>query len=277
MAQSKSFFGLRRGSTKSLTFSTFNGKQVTKDRVTDVKNPRTEAQMINRMLNYTAMSAYSAMKEIVDHSFASKSYGLQSMRHFLSKNYSLLKYGTDTLRYSSYKGGVVPSGYLVSEGSLTPISLSGTDTADGMKISFSGKTIADLKKFTGLSSGDYITAIALSDDETNQFVWVRLYMPESSTDANEISLALLTPESNRMASDVVKVETSTESGTTITFSLAYGNISFGTVISSAKRGDTWQRSTNYLELIDGDNVPNYADALATYPVGASYILNGGDK
>lgn len=277
MAQSKSFFGLRRGSTKSLTFSTFNGKQVTKDRVTDVKNPRTEAQMINRMLNYTAMSAYSAMKEIVDHSFASKSYGLQSMRYFLSKNYSLLKYGTETLRYSSYKGGAVPSAFLVSEGSLAPVIIGNTGVDGEINITFAGKTVGDLKKYLGLNVGDYITAVALTDDPQNQFVWIRLYIPENSLDSNEVSLALLSPESNRNASDLVKVATSDASNTVITFSLDFGDISFGTVISSAKRGDTWQRSTNYLEKLNGENVANYADALATYPVGASYILNGGDK
>lgn len=277
MAQSKSFFGLRRGSTKSLTFSTFNGKQVTKDRVTDVKNPRTEAQMINRMLNYTAMSAYSAMKEIVDHSFASKSYGLQSMRYFLSKNYSLLKYGTETLRYSSYKGGAVPSAFLVSEGSLAPVTISNSGDDGEINITLPGKTVGDLKKFLGLNAGDYITAVALTDDPQNQFLWVRLYIPESSLDSNDVSLAMLSPESNRNASDIVTITKIDESNAKISFNLYHGHIGFGTIIASAKRGDTWQRSTNYLEKIHGNNVANYAEALATYPVGASYILNGGDK
>jgi outer membrane protein assembly factor BamA len=49
MAQSKSFFGLRRGSTKSLTFQVFEGKQVTKDRVYNVKNPQTDGQILQRM------------------------------------------------------------------------------------------------------------------------------------------------------------------------------------------------------------------------------------
>lgn len=277
MAQSKSFFGLRRGSTKSLTFSTFNGKQVTKDRVTDVKNPRTEAQMINRMLNYTAMSAYSAMKEIVDHSFASKSYGLQSMRYFLSKNYSLLKYGTDTLRYSPYKGGAVPSGYLVSEGSLTPVATDISGTGFEISISVPGNKIADLKNRVGLNSGDYLTAVALTDDIANRFVWVRLYMPESAEDSKEITASLLSMESNSDANVLVRIDKVGETSTKITFTFKFGKIAFGTVISSAKRGDTWQRSTNYLRKIAGENVPNYSDALATYPVGASYILNGGDK
>lgn len=277
MAQSKSFFGLRRGSTKSLTFSTFNGKQVTKDRVTDVKNPRTEAQMINRMLNYTAMSAYSAMKEIVDHSFASKSYGLQSMRHFLSKNYSLLKYGTETMRYSSYKGGVVPSMYLVSEGSLTKFPFECNTVSEDMSFTVNGVTFADLKKHTGLNSGDYFTAIALSDQADSTFMWIRVHIPADGSDTDEVTLASLEIEANVNASSILSVTKTEDNKIKFIFKFAGGTRLVGTIISSAKRGDAWQRSTNYLEKILDDVYANYTEALATYPVGASYILNGGEK
>lgn len=277
MAQSKSFFGLRRGSTKSLTFSTFNGKQVTKDRVTDVKNPRTEAQMINRMLNYTAMSAYSAMKEIVDHSFASKSYGLQSMRHFLSRNYSLLKYGTETMRYSPYKGGAVPSLYLVSEGSLPKFAFSSDTSMESLTFTFDGTDIGHLKTFTGLNGGDYFTAVILTDSKDAPFVWVRCYIPADLDDTSGVSVAALSVESNVDVSKVLKIETVETSKTKFSFSADGGIYSVGTIISSAKRGDTWQRSTNYLENLSSDPISNYAEALDTYPVGASYILNGGDK
>ena len=277
MAQSKSFFGLRRGSTKSLTFSTFNGKQVTKDRVTDVKNPRTEAQMINRMLNYTAMSAYSAMKEIVDHSFASKSYGLQSMRHFLSKNYSLLKYGTETLRYSSYKGGSVASLYLVSEGSIPKFPfVCSTDTED-ISFTVDGITMADLKKHTGLNNGDYFTVVALSENPSSRFTWIRVHIPTDGTDEDEITLSNLEMESNVDTSAIVKVTKNEQNKVTFNFKFSGGHRLVGTIISSAKRGDTWQRSTNYMEIVNDEVYSNYAEALATYPVGASYILNGGDK
>lgn len=277
MAQSKSFFGLRRGSTKSLTFSTFNGKQVTKDRVTDVKNPRTEAQMINRMLNYTAMSAYSAMKEIVDHSFASKSYGLQSMRYFLSKNYSLLKYGTETLRYSSYKGGPVASLYLVSEGSLTKFPFVCSTSTEDISFTVNGITMADLKKHTGLNNGDYFTVVALSENASSRFTWIRVHIPTDGTDENEITLANLEIESNVDTSAIITVTKTEQNKVTFKFKFPVGHRLVGTIISSAKRGDTWQRSTNYMEIVNDDVYPNYAEALATYPVGASYILNGGDK
>lgn len=277
MAQSKSFFGLRRGSTKSLTFSTFNGKQVTKDRVTDVKNPRTEAQMINRMLNYTAMSAYSAMKEIVDHSFASKSYGLQSMRHFLSRNYSLLKYGTETMRYSSYKGGVVPSMYLVSEGSLPKFQFDVDTNSSTLSITVNGTTLADLMRHTGLKAGDYFTAVCLTEDKDAQFGWVRLYIPTGMGETSDYDLMTLLPESNLDASSVVKIETVETSKKKISFKFSTSGRQVATIISSAKRGDSWQRSTNYMEELAEESYANYAEALATYPVGASYILNGGDK
>lgn len=277
MAQSKSFFGLRRGSTKSLTFSTFNGKQVTKDRVTDVKNPRTEAQMINRMLNYTAMSAYSAMKEIVDHSFASKSYGLQSMRYFLSKNYSLLKYGTETLRYSSYKGGAVASLYLVSEGSLHKFPFVCSTSTEDISFTVNGNSVADLKKHTGLNNGDYFTVVALSENASSRFAWIRVHIPTDGTDENEINLANLEIESNVDTSAIITVTKTEQNKVIFKFKFPGGHRLVGTIISSAKRGDTWQRSTNYMEIVNDDTYPNYDEALATYPVGASYILNGGDK
>lgn len=277
MAQSKSFFGLRRGSTKSLTFSTFNGKQVTKDRVIDVKNPRTEAQMINRMLNYTAMSAYSAMKEIVDHSFASKSYGLQSMRHFLSRNYSLLKYGTETMRYSSYKGGAVPSLYLVSEGSLPKLNYTANTSEKSLSFTLDGTDIEHLKTYTGLNGGDYFTAVILTDSKDAPFVWVRCYIPADLDDSSAITVAALSVESNVDVSSVLKIETIETSKTKFTFTADSYAYSVGTIIASAKRGDTWQRSTNYMESLSDEPIANYAKALATYPVGASYILNGGDK
>ena len=69
MAKSSTYFGLRRGSTKSLTFSVADGKQITKDRVEGGKDPRTLAQMTQRCMVATVGAAYSAMKSICDHSF----------------------------------------------------------------------------------------------------------------------------------------------------------------------------------------------------------------
>ena len=88
MAKSSSFFGLRRGSTKSLTFQVVDGKQVTKDRVTYVKNPRSYAQATQRAKMATVADAYRALSTICDHSFESVAYGPASRREFMSLNLS---------------------------------------------------------------------------------------------------------------------------------------------------------------------------------------------
>lgn len=277
MAQSNSFFGLRRGSTKSLTFSTFNGKQVTKDRVSKVKNPRTQDQMVNRMINYTAMKAYSSMKAIVDHSFASKSYGLQSMRYFLTKNYALLKNDKENKAFSSYKGDAVPTTFLVSEGSLPSPNYSLTAQNSTVAIVPGGKSIGDLKNFLGLSANDYITFVWMDTTTKGNFNWLRLYMPGDDKNGETISLDLLNVEKDMNEDSTIKVENDGETNKKISLSAYNEDYVYGAIIASAKRGDTWQRSTEYLKNWGNNVLNNYDEALATYPVGASYILNGGDK
>lgn len=86
MAKSKSFFGLRRGSTKSHTYSILNGQQITKDRVQTVANPQTQKQRYQRAIMATVMAAYSEMKDIEDHAFQGKKKGSENQREFMSRN-----------------------------------------------------------------------------------------------------------------------------------------------------------------------------------------------
>ena len=86
MAKSKSFFGLRTGSTKSLTFQVYRGQQITKDRVTRISNPRSEAQMKQRALIPIVAASRAALKGLVDHSFEGVPYGDQSLKKFSELN-----------------------------------------------------------------------------------------------------------------------------------------------------------------------------------------------
>ena len=117
MAKSKSFFGLRTGSTKSLTFQVYRGQQITKDRVTRVANPRTTLQMEQRSKLPIVAAARSALKGLVDHSWEGVPYGEQSLRTFSSKNLS-----AGALKVYSYASPDAPSPgiaeYQVSKGSL---------------------------------------------------------------------------------------------------------------------------------------------------------------
>lgn len=117
MAKSKSFFGLRTGSTKSLTFQVYRGQQVTKDRVTRISNPRSDAQMRQRAIIPIVAASRAALKRLVDHSFEGVPYGDQSLKKFSELN---LRAGA--LNVESYSpNGVSNPGFAdlqVSAGSL---------------------------------------------------------------------------------------------------------------------------------------------------------------
>ena len=117
MAKSKSFFGLRTGSTKSLTFQVYRGQQITKDRVYRVSNPRTYGQMTQRALIPIVAAARSALKGLVDHSFEGVPYGEASLKEFSKQN---LRAGA--LSVTSYSpNGVSNPGFadlIVSNGSI---------------------------------------------------------------------------------------------------------------------------------------------------------------
>ena len=128
MAKSKSFFGMRTGSTKSLTFQVYRGEQITKDRVYRVSNPRSEAQMTQRALIPIVAAARSALKGLIDHSFEGVAYGETSLREFSKQN---LRAGA--LSVTSYSpNGVSNPGFadlIVSNGSINvPHEFTSTDS-----------------------------------------------------------------------------------------------------------------------------------------------------
>ena len=117
MAKSKSFFGLRTGSTKSLTFQTYRGQQITKDRVTSVSNPQTIAQMDQRLLLPMVANARTRLAGLVDHSFEGVPYGYQSLQKFSSMN---LQKGALTVTSYVPKGLSDPgrANFIIADGSL---------------------------------------------------------------------------------------------------------------------------------------------------------------
>lgn len=118
MAQSLSFFGLRRGSTKSHTYQVYRGKQITKDRVVSVSNPQTIQQMQQRIKLAMLSCTTSVLKGLIDHSFEGVSYGRDSISKF--KEINLSKDGmTDIVSW--IPKGMSDTGnanYLISKGSL---------------------------------------------------------------------------------------------------------------------------------------------------------------
>lgn len=91
MAKGNMLLGYARGKVGDLVFTRRNGEQVTRPRVRVVNNPKTEGQMIQRMIFASVIAAYTRMKSICDHSFEGVKYGADSQAKFMSENLRRLR------------------------------------------------------------------------------------------------------------------------------------------------------------------------------------------
>lgn len=292
MAKSKSFFGLRRGSTKSMTFQVLNGGQITKDRVSDVKNPRTQSQMVQRMIMATAGAGYKAMRAICDHSFEGVSYGQKSYSEFMKLNVNAMvndiKAGNGDFSYNPYGDiNLYASPFILSKGSLKnkntvlgfelepdyinvgiPTGLEQSET----------KSLNELMDALGVKIGDMLTICFIFRNELQenwQFGWVRLLFEKGSSEpAEDIALSDYVKVNSTFAEVSLGIE-STQFALSILQDGETVEEIYGTTILSRKSNNRWLRSNAYI-IFPGSpvNNPTAAQALATYPVGTDYILNG---
>lgn len=153
MAKSKSFFGLRRGSTKSHTFSVLDGQQITKERVTSVKNPKTAGQSAQRMKLAPAQQFYGALNDVLDHSFQGVQYGEKSRQKFMSM---ALKQNGGPYVVKDYNQ-LVPGSYTVSTGNLPPVLLSEYTDNDSVKTSL--QTNFNKQDYDEASRAEFVQSI----------------------------------------------------------------------------------------------------------------------
>lgn len=91
MAKGSPFMGTLRGKIGETVALRRNGQQVLRAYVSDVKNPNSQKQQVQRMVQATAAQGYSAMKQITDHSFEGVQVGQKSMSYFMSQNMKMLR------------------------------------------------------------------------------------------------------------------------------------------------------------------------------------------
>lgn len=276
MAQSKSFFGLRRGSTKSLTFSVYNGKQVTKDRVTEVKNPRSSMQMSQRAIMSTVLKAYSSMKDICNHSFEGVPYGQKTMNTFISENINKIRKQAPAINLSEWKGEAVQNSYIISRGSLPSVKLN----TEGPFVHFEAKptTIGQFFDLFGATQvGDMVTTCIL---DGAKFIWIR-YTRTAENQSKVLGEAKVSPSFTPQTD----IETNIGYGSELTkyswdnatsdsmVVLSVEGSSIGCIVSR-KSEKGWLRSTCVMSFVNSNT--NYVSALATYPSIEEPILNGGN-
>lgn len=250
MAKSQGFFTLRRGSTKSLTFQVLDGKQITKDRVSVVANPKTSAQATQRQKLLPAVRFQAIFHDLIDHSWENVQYGQKSIQHFMKK----------ALRANIINGmvkgqtGWVPNPYQISEGSLPSMAAAmkgnGLESFDWDFIKESNITTYEQLLQAGFQEGDQVTFIAVIEAGTNEqgIVYGMVY-----------DRLILNTENVQQSGNVLVAETA-NALFNINFTNGSAELNSGkgvegcAIILSRRTSSKWLRSTEYLDThaVDAD-------------------------
>lgn len=248
-------------------------------------------QMKQRAIMATALHAYSALKEICDHSFEGITYGQKSMNYFIAENARMIRSAAPDVNLSTYKGIAISNAYIIAKGTLPSIELLGNADNSYFTIDkdFTGTfTFAQLMAAFGASMiGDMVTFVALIDNPGSDasVYWLRLKLTES----NKTKSFTASESPNILASLVegTDFETNIDNFTAQDFSISYLNDgkkiaiaasnndkqSMGVILS--RKSDTgWLRSSS--SMVNIQSTFNYTEALATYPESGEKILNGGN-
>ena len=144
------------------------GVNIASARPASVKNPRTTAQMKQRMIFTTVQSAYKRMREIVDHSQEGKSYGAKTMASFMKINLMELRknYETGAFCLKGNSNVVAPFAFKIATGSLTfdqnIVAIENNNVFTNFDLdqkTLDTLTYSELLSILGITKGDQLTFV----------------------------------------------------------------------------------------------------------------------
>lgn len=255
-------------------------QQVVRSLAEQVSNPRSESQMVGRMIMSTVMQAVSGLAPIIDHSFDGFPKGQPSVSEFIRRNYALVKADVAAHPASGAKfdlneyqqKGISMGPWVISDGSaVAPAALTRQGDTVAIVLTSQTLTVGGLKAALGLTADGYITLVGVSSYSTVVIDRVKV----------DTSLA----DSTAITSENVASLFSHEGNTVITPTLATNNIVFEISMSGAsnaygfivsdKEDGAWKHSKCTLGT-SGDATNSADYVLPTYPTGTAQFLNGGD-
>jgi hypothetical protein len=171
--------------------------------ITKPKNPKTEAQSLQRVLLKAVIKAYSMLKGICDHSFEGYDNSFDCMNKFKKVNLKYLREHMATLLESGQgldrfyqftplqSGKWTPFAAIISEGHLPMVSV-GIDAAGDHKatVNSPGRTYADFVTAWGLQRGDLVTFVTVQKYEGKYKTEIaRLVLNPSNADESDAPMS----------------------------------------------------------------------------------------
>lgn len=281
--------GHARGKVGSLVFSRSNGQQIVRSRAEQVKNPQTDAQMIQRILLNTIAQAYSKMSAIVDHSFEGIPAGQKSMSFFMKRNLDALRnklaevgdLDASEPNVSPINSNILAiNDYEIAKGSLpecTPREVSGTGVFTGITTN-TYKAVID--KY-GLQRGDQLTFIVIDENARGiaSFKYARVILDPRNENGTEAALT-----SAFITAGAINLPNPKNETNGVLFALESNEFIFnsadlclgGAMIASRQKEDgTWLRSNSTLvaSLDGGMTEWNMQQALDDFKAGQLQVIN----
>lgn len=272
-----------KGATGKLAGTTLykdssTGETVAREVVTPA-NPKTDKQLIQRVVMHTVGSSFAKMKEIVDHSFEGFKKGRDTQSYYAQQNIMWLRrrisqqlQAGNTLEeihgfLPLKEKGFVANEYQVSMGSLPRVRAAWGD-ADGVVAAITENTYQAVINALGLQRGDQLTFLVLYEQGYNNmaFRFARVILDPTNTDGTSapLSSAFLTEGAINLPS--VRNEGS------LTYSIDSTGLHFnygeepiyGVAVIVSREADSgkWLRSTEYLavEGVEGFDLQTCIDA-----------------
>lgn len=177
MSKGNLFMGNASGKLADVVLYRNAGAQVARLRVRNPKNPRSEQQLIQRVIQSTASKAYSLLQFICNHSFEGKQSKTDNQSAFMKANVARDRYrvsvapmGYRSLTSFNAREVIEPlaNNYIIAQGSMPEISF-GFDAAgfNGIGVGAEGNSYQEIVDALGLQRGDQITfVVATGDPET---------------------------------------------------------------------------------------------------------------
>lgn len=262
MSKGNMLLGHARGKVGSLVFSRANGQQITRARAEVVKNPQTDAQVIQRILLNTVAQAYSRMGAICDHSFEGVKNGQDSMSYFMKSNLNALRakialYGTiatDTVFACPIGQAFMASNdYLISKGSLPAINPQ-TVATNGLTFNIGAGSYKNVLDLYGLQRGDQLTFCVIKMDEQSvvTFKYARIILDPRNDDGTEAAITSQLFDAGAVNKPNPKNEVAdfsfTSTGDLYLISAGYDTIAGCIIASRQKEDGTWMRSNSNMRV-----------------------------
>lgn len=179
MAKYNLFLGTAKGSVGDVTLYRMYGQQVSRVRVREISNPKSEAQQIQRSIAATVTQAYSALKSICNHSFEDVQYRAKSMFFFNKRNMKLLRSlyanintnsNTDACAITAPNVSTyIPNEYLIAKGSLDTmikVTMDDENNKNTIKASLTSLTEDSTISDTYSTFGSFMEAIGLYEPKS---------------------------------------------------------------------------------------------------------------